>query len=32
VTRSGGTIRAQSRPGEGATFVIEWPVADGNGE
>jgi two-component system NtrC family sensor kinase len=33
VTRYGGTIRVESRPGEGARFIIELPVrAAGGGD
>jgi len=29
VDRHGGTIAAHGRPGEGATFVVTLPAADG---
>lgn len=32
VTQSGGTIRVESAPGEGATFLLYFPVAEGEAE
>jgi signal transduction histidine kinase len=32
VAKHGGTIRAQSRPGEGATFTVQLPLSRRNGD
>jgi PAS domain S-box-containing protein len=31
VERHGGTITARSKPGQGATFIVKMPLAQGNG-